>query len=102
MHLEEEDLYNKDSFFPNDNFLRSSLFNEELSGRMTFYYGKVDGRDSHSRGHLFFCRNRRLGERLDRLSLGNILTTGLPKEDVDRYYSSYISFYGLFESGEPP
>ena len=33
------DLYNKESFFPNDDFLRSALINEELSDSMSFTMG---------------------------------------------------------------
>ena len=83
-----EDLYNKESFFDNDNFLRSALFNEELSGRMTFYHGQVDDIDSRAWGNLLLCRNRRLGELLGILPLDNIFTTGPPQLEVDRYYSS--------------
>ena len=57
----EGDLYNKESFFPIDDFLRSSLINEELSGSMAFYYGKFDAIDSLACGNLRL-RKRRLEE----------------------------------------
>ena len=65
LHATEEVLYNKASFFPNDNFLSSALFNAEFSDRMTFYYGKVDDSDSRAMGDLLSCRNRMLEARLD-------------------------------------
>ena len=83
-------------FLFNANFLRSALFNEDFPDRMSFYYGKVEGSDSRDWRNLLLCRNRRLGERPDRLSIDNISATGLPRGDVDRYHSSGISLYGLF------
>ena len=88
LHVEGGDLYNKKSFFPNDNSPRSALINEELSNLATLYYGKVDGIDSLDWGDLPSCRRRKLQERLDRLSLEDIFTTGPPQGDVGRYRSS--------------
>ena len=52
----EDDLCNKESFFSNDDFLRSSLINEELSGPVSFCYGK-SVISIRYRGEIFFYAN---------------------------------------------
>ena len=77
----------------NNDFLISVLINEEMSGNMTSYYERVQDSDLLARGNLILRRKRLLGEetrsRLGQLSLGDIFKTGLPQEDVGRYYFTF-------------
>ena len=88
------------SYPSNNDFARSVLINEEMSGNMTSYYERVRDIDLLAWGNLVLRRKRMLGEMarnrllseeearrsLVQLSLDNTFTTGLPHADVDRYY----------------
>ena len=84
-------MYGKRSFFPNNDFLRSYLIVGNLSYLMRAYYAKLAGRDILDRGNLLLVgriKEQERQQRLGRLSLYDIFTTGLPEEDSIRYYSS--------------
>ena len=91
LDVSEDVLYNKEPFFPNDDFLRVSLINEELSDRMASYYWEVGDIDSIAYGNLLLRKRQLSGKRpkrLGRLSLGGIFTIGIPQGEVDRYFAS--------------
>ena len=85
----------------------SELINEDLFSDLEVYYAKVGGYDSLDWGNMLLCNKIKEGERQERLgklSLGDIFTTGPPQEDSDRYYSSWkvAKFRFIFERPPPP
>ena len=69
-------MHNTEPAFSNDDFLRPSLINEELSESSTFYYRKVGDIDSIACGDLLLRNRHLLQKRLDRLYVDRIYTTG--------------------------
>ena len=69
----------------------SNLINGDMLYGLKVYCAKIEDYDSIARADLLICKTIKEWERQERLeeeALGVIFTTGLPQEDVDRYYSS--------------
>ena len=73
----------------------SDLINGDAFSALKVYYRKVGDFDSIAWGVVFCVEKLKSGgwgggrqEIVGKLSLGDVCTTGLPKEDADRYYSS--------------
>ena len=102
------DLLDEVALPSNNDFLRSVLINEGVSGDLSSYYEAVHDSDLIKWGNLLLWRKRQFGKRSmgsllleqlellveeetrrrrDQLSLENIFTTGLPRADADRFYS---------------
>ena len=101
------DFYNKHSFFSSNDFLMSEFINDDLLSALKVYYAMADDYDSLDWGNLPMCRKLKSGASGAswQIVFMGYFTTGLPQEDVGRYYysSSYrvLKFHFILERKPP-
>ena len=87
--VSEECLLDRWASPSNNDLLMSALINAGVSGSLQSYYEFVHDSDLTACGWGPLLHRKRLSELLvEKRTLGNIITTCLPQEDEDRYYSS--------------